>query len=74
VLDADSFPSAAAVSPEPFGKYCPQSKLEPILLAESQRLGCDARYGVEPTTSSPPTAPVPDAMRHREQLLRATLS
>jgi putative polyketide hydroxylase len=47
VLGADSFPSAEAVSPEPFGKYCPQSKLEPILLAESRRLGCDIRYGVE---------------------------
>ncbi len=35
------------MSPEPFGKYCPQSKLEPILLAESRRLGCDVRYGVE---------------------------
>jgi putative polyketide hydroxylase len=43
----DFFPSAEAVSPEPFGKYCPQSKLEPILLAESRRLGCDVRYGTE---------------------------
>jgi putative polyketide hydroxylase len=47
VLSADSFPSAEAVSPEPFGKYCPQSKLEPILLAESRRLDCDVRYGTE---------------------------
>jgi putative polyketide hydroxylase len=47
LLGADFFPSAEAVSPEPFGKYCPQSKLEPILLAESRRLGCDVRYGVE---------------------------
>jgi putative polyketide hydroxylase len=47
VLGADFFPSAEAVSPEPFGKYCPQSKLEPILLAESRRLGCDVHYGVE---------------------------
>jgi putative polyketide hydroxylase len=47
VMGADSFPSAEAVSPEPFGKYCPQSKLEPILLAESRRLGCDVRYGME---------------------------
>jgi putative polyketide hydroxylase len=47
VWGADFFPSAEAVSPEPFGKYCPQSKLEPILLGESRRLGCDVRYGVE---------------------------
>jgi len=46
-LGPDVFPSAQAVSPEPFGKYCPQSKLEPILLAESRQLGCDVRYGVE---------------------------
>jgi len=47
VVGTEFFPSAEAVSPEPFGKYCPQSKLEPILLAESRRLGCDVRYGVE---------------------------
>jgi putative polyketide hydroxylase len=47
VLSADFFPSAEAVSPEPFGKYCPQNKLEPILLSESRRLGCDIRYGME---------------------------
>jgi putative polyketide hydroxylase len=47
MLDADFFPSAAAVSPEPFGRYCPQSKLEPILLAESRRLGSEVRYGAE---------------------------
>jgi putative polyketide hydroxylase len=47
VLSAESFPNAEAVSPEAFGKYCPQSKLEPILLAESRRLGCDVRYGME---------------------------
>jgi putative polyketide hydroxylase len=47
VWSADNFPSAEAVSPEPFARYCPQSKLEPILLAEARRLGCDVRYGVE---------------------------
>jgi putative polyketide hydroxylase len=47
MLGPDFFPSAEAVSPEPFGKYCPQSKLEPILLTESRRLGSDVRYGVE---------------------------
>jgi putative polyketide hydroxylase len=47
VWGADSFPGTETVSPEPFGRYCPQSKLEPILLAESRRLGCDVRYGVE---------------------------
>jgi putative polyketide hydroxylase len=51
VIDADFFagllPNAEELSPEPFGKYCPQSKLEPILLAEARRLGSEVRYGTE---------------------------
>jgi putative polyketide hydroxylase len=47
VLSADSFPSAEGLSPEPFGRYCPQSRLEPILLAEARRLGSEVRYGTE---------------------------
>jgi 2-polyprenyl-6-methoxyphenol hydroxylase-like FAD-dependent oxidoreductase len=42
-----SLPSVDDLSPEPFGKYCPQSKLEPILLAEARRRGSEVRYGVE---------------------------
>lgn len=47
VIDAAFFPSAEGLSPEPFGKYCPQSKLEPILLAEARRRGSEVRYGTE---------------------------
>jgi putative polyketide hydroxylase len=47
VIDADFFPSAEGFSPEAFGKYCPQSKLEPILLAETRQLGSEVRYGTE---------------------------
>ena len=47
VFDADFFPSAEGLSPEPFGKYCPQSKLEPILLAETRRRGSEVCYGTE---------------------------
>jgi len=47
ILNADSFPSAEAVSPEPFGQFCPQNKLESILLSEARRLGCNVRYGTE---------------------------
>src|ERR1700736_1957473 len=47
VFDADFFPSTDGHSPEPFGKFCPQSKLEPILLAETRRQGSEVRYGVE---------------------------
>jgi putative polyketide hydroxylase len=46
-FDADFFPSAEAFSPEPFGRYCPQSKLEPILLADSRCHGGKVRYGME---------------------------
>jgi putative polyketide hydroxylase len=42
-----SLPSAEGLSPEVFGKYCPQSKLEPMLLAETRRLGSEVRYGVK---------------------------
>lgn len=47
-FDAESsLPSVDDLSPEPFGKYCPQSKLEPILLGEARRRGSEVRYGVE---------------------------
>jgi putative polyketide hydroxylase len=35
------------ISPEPFSWYCPQSVLEPLLLAELRRRGVDVRYGTE---------------------------
>jgi putative polyketide hydroxylase len=44
VMDSEYFPDAQALSPEPFGKYCPQSVLEPILLDETRRRGSDVRY------------------------------
>jgi putative polyketide hydroxylase len=47
-IDSDAFfPSAERFSPEPFGRYCPQSYLEPILLAETRRLGSEVRYGTQ---------------------------
>lgn len=39
-----------AISPEPFGLFCPQSHLEPVLLAETKRLGVDVRYNTELVT------------------------
>lgn len=44
VFDDDYFPDARELSPEPFGKYCPQSILEPILLDETRKHGSEARY------------------------------
>ena len=36
-----------AISPDPFGWYCPQSRLEPILLATIRQRGGDVRYSTE---------------------------
>jgi 2-polyprenyl-6-methoxyphenol hydroxylase-like FAD-dependent oxidoreductase len=35
------------VTPEPALWYCPQSRLEPLMLAEAKRCGCDVRYDTE---------------------------
>lgn len=35
------------LSPEPAAQYCPQSRLEPILLADTRRRGSEVRYGTE---------------------------
>jgi putative polyketide hydroxylase len=48
VFDAAStLSSAEGLSPEPYGRYCPQSRLEPILLEEARRLGSEVRYRTE---------------------------
>lgn len=41
------FAGLDGLSPEPAAQYCPQSRLEPILLAETRRLGSEVRYGAE---------------------------
>lgn len=41
------FAGLDALSPEPAAQYCPQSRLEPILLAETRRRGGEVRYGTE---------------------------
>ncbi len=47
-LDIDAiFAGLDALSPEPTAQYCPQSRLEPILLAETRRRGNEVRYGTE---------------------------
>lgn len=38
-------PNQQEISPEPFLMYCPQSRLEPVLLAANKQRGCDVRYG-----------------------------
>jgi 2-polyprenyl-6-methoxyphenol hydroxylase-like FAD-dependent oxidoreductase len=47
-IDIDAiFAGLDALSPEPAVQYCPQSRLEPILLAETRRRGSEVRYGTE---------------------------
>jgi putative polyketide hydroxylase len=47
-LDVDAiFSGMAELSPEPAAQYCPQSELEPILLAYAREHGSEARYGTE---------------------------
>jgi 2-polyprenyl-6-methoxyphenol hydroxylase-like FAD-dependent oxidoreductase len=47
-LDVDAiFTGLDGLSPEPPVQYCPQSRLEPILLRYLRSRGSEARYGVE---------------------------
>lgn len=50
-IDIDAvFAGLGELSPEPAAQYCPQSRLEPILLAETRRRGSHVRYGAELST------------------------
>ncbi len=47
-IDVDAiFSGLDKLSPEPAAQYCPQSRLEPMLLAETRRRGSEVRYGTE---------------------------
>jgi putative polyketide hydroxylase len=47
-IDIDTFFAGLdQLSPEPAVQYCPQSSLEPMLLAETRRRGNEVRYGTE---------------------------
>ncbi len=47
-IDVDAvFAGLGKLSPEPAAQYCPQSRLEPMLLAETRRRGSEVRYGCE---------------------------
>src|ERR1700758_1755251 len=47
-IDIDAiFAGLDKFSPEPAAQYCPQSRLEPILLADTRRRGSEVRYGME---------------------------
>ena len=47
-IDLDTiFGGLGELSPEPTVQYCPQSRSEPMLLAETRRRGSEVRYGTE---------------------------
>ena len=47
LLNPASLLDTTAFSPEPYQWYCPQSRLEPILVAAARRGGADVRYATE---------------------------
>jgi putative polyketide hydroxylase len=75
VLDPASLLNAEALSPEPFMWYCPQSRLEPILLATARARGADIRYSTELVDLTPDdqgvTATVRDRSTQQSHVVRA---
>jgi putative polyketide hydroxylase len=60
-------------SPEPPFWYCPQSRLEPLLLAEAKRRGCDVRYDTELTSFSQDSEGVSATITDRANGTAATI-
>ncbi|MGD1256627.1 FAD-dependent monooxygenase [Mycobacterium seoulense] len=60
------FAGLDALSPEPAAQYCPQSRLEPILLAETRRRGSEVRYGTELSSLEQDDAGVTAVLRDRD--------
>jgi putative polyketide hydroxylase len=54
------------LSPEPPAQYCPQSRSEPILLAETRRHGSEVRYGTELSSFEQDETGVTAVVRDRE--------
>ena len=53
--------SVVPISPDPFIWFCPQSQLEPLLLAAALLLGGDVRYDTELVSFTQDDAGVIDA-------------
>lgn len=75
-IDIDAiFAGLDTLSPESAVQYCPQSRLEPILLAETRRHGSEVRYGTELSTvdmdDTGVTAVVHDADSRESETVRA---
>jgi putative polyketide hydroxylase len=66
-MDVDAiFAGLDKLSPEPAAQYCPQSRLEPILLAETRRRGNEVRYGTELSSLELDEAGVTAVLRERD--------
>ena len=66
-IDIDAvFAGLGELSPEPAAQYCPQSRLEPILLAETRRRGSEVRYGTELSTIEQDEAGVTAVVHDRD--------
>ncbi len=66
-IDIDAvFAGLSELSPEPAAQYCPQSRLEPMLLAETRRRGSEVRYGTELSSLELDEAGVTAVVRDRD--------
>lgn len=66
-IDVDAiFAPFVGLSPEPPAQYCPQSKLEPMLLADTRRRGSEVRYGTELVSLEQDDAGVTVVVRERD--------
>ncbi len=66
-IDIDAlFAGLDTLSPEPAVQYCPQSRLEPILLAGTRRHGSEVRYGTELSSLDLDEAGVTAVVRDRD--------
>lgn len=73
-IDIDAlFAGLDQLSPEPAVQYCPQSSLEPILLAETRRRGSDVRYGTELLSFEQDATGVTAVLRDAKSIDRQTI-
>lgn len=73
-LDVDAiFAGLDGLSPEPSVQYCPQSRLEPILLEHLRSRGSHAWYRTELQTVEPDADGVTAVVRDRDSAARTTI-
>jgi putative polyketide hydroxylase len=73
-IDIDAvFAGLDQLSPEPSVQYCPQSSLEPMLLAETRRRGSEVRYGTELCSFEQDDTGVTAVLRDRDSAESGTI-